>query len=100
MALTSWTEYHEKVTKTDEGNLECILLLLPGKSNTIRVIHSCFAADKKFWGIHGTHIASPIVEIPGRKACKKLFSMESYLSREGFLTCKTVEELLQYTSRR
>jgi hypothetical protein len=59
----------------------------------IRVIHSCFVADGKIWGIHGTHVTSPIVDVLGRKACKKMLSMDSYPLTEGFLNCnKTVEE--------
>jgi hypothetical protein len=76
----------------DEDNLEQIILLIPGKSKMIRVIHSCFVADGKIWGIHGTHVTSPIVDVPGRKACEKMLSMESFPSTEGFLNCKMVEE--------
>jgi hypothetical protein len=80
-----------KATKTEE-DLERIILLIPGKSKMIQVIHSCFAVDGKIWGIHGTHVMSPIVDVLGRKACEKMLSMNSYPSTEGFLNCKTMEE--------
>ena len=81
-----------KMEEGGEDDLERIILLIPGKSKMIRVIHSCFVADGKIWGIHGTHVTSPIVDVPGRKACEKMLSMESYPSTEGFLNCKVVEE--------
>jgi hypothetical protein len=49
-----------EAAKTEE-DLERIILLIPGKSKMIQVIHSCFVADWKIWGIHGTHVTSPIV---------------------------------------
>jgi hypothetical protein len=55
-----------EAAKTEE-DLEQIILLIPGKSKMIRVIHSCFfVADGKIRGIHGTHVTSPIVDVPGR----------------------------------
>jgi hypothetical protein len=57
--------------------------LILGKSKMIQVIHSCFVADRKIWGIHGTHVMSPIVDVPGQKACEKMLSMDSYPSMEG-----------------
>jgi hypothetical protein len=61
-----------------EEDLERIILLIPGRSKMIRVIHSCFVVDGKIWGIHGTHVTSPIVDVPGQKACEKMLSMDSY----------------------
>jgi hypothetical protein len=82
-----------KMEEGDEDGLERIILLIPRKSKMIRVIHSCFVVDGKIWGIHGTHVTSPIVGVPGRKACEKMLSMESYpLTPEGFLNCKMVKE--------
>jgi hypothetical protein len=49
-----------KMEEGDEDDLERIILLIPCKSKMIRVIHSCFVADGKIWGIHGTHVTSPI----------------------------------------
>jgi hypothetical protein len=82
-----------KAVKMQE-DLERIILLISGKSKMTRVIHSCFVADGKIWGIHGTHFTSPIVDVLGRKACeKKMLSMDSYPPTEGFLNCcKAVEE--------
>jgi hypothetical protein len=72
-----------------EEDLERIILLILGKSKMIQVIHSCFVADRKIWGIHGTHVMSPIVDVPGQKACEKMLSMDSYPSMEG---CPSFEE--------
>jgi hypothetical protein len=58
-----------KMEERDEDDLERIIHLIPGMSKMIRVIHSCFVADGKIWGIHGTHVTSPIVDVPGQKAC-------------------------------
>jgi hypothetical protein len=81
--------------KKMEEDLERIILLLPGKSKTIRVIHSCcFAGERKIWGIYGTQdITSPMVGTPGQKAREKMISMESYPLMEGFLNVKMVEEI-------
>jgi hypothetical protein len=58
-----------KVTKAmkSEDDMDRIIRLLPGKVKAIGVVHSCFAADKKIWGIHGTQVTPPNVQFPGQK---------------------------------
>jgi hypothetical protein len=69
-----------KVTKAMEmeDDMNCILLLLPSKTKKI--------------GLIGTQATSPIVEVPGQKACEKLLSMEMYPSTEDFLNYMTGQD--------
>jgi hypothetical protein len=56
--------------KMEDALVECIILLLPSKTKAIRAFQSCFACGRQeIRGIHGTQVTSPIVQIPGRKAC-------------------------------